>query len=170
MSRWLTENCHISPVPCALFLPWRKLPQHFEEIWTLIPVPTTARSVIKRANDITGWCHCWSVTGRPEGREIYHACKCVQVVYLTFERLGNLARGTFAPVWSLSEVFLLKNLIVKSLQKIGSENIQYRRSHWSSIKHGSFSEFLMCRASKDDQSVDIPLEIRWILGSFIKPV
>ena len=35
----------------------------------------------------------------------------------------KLATKTFALVWSLSKVFLLKNLIVKSLQKIWSENI-----------------------------------------------
>ena len=47
----------------------------------------------------------------------------IQVVYLTFERLWNFARETFAPVWFLSKVFMLKNLILKSLQKIPFENI-----------------------------------------------
>ena len=38
-------------------------------------------------------------------------------VYSAFERLWNLARETFAPVWSLSKLFLSKNLVIKSLQK-----------------------------------------------------
>ena len=60
----------------------------------------------------------------------------VQVVYLIFELLWNLVREPFAPVWSLSKVFILRNLVVKSLQKIWSENIQKRRPRGSSIKHG----------------------------------
>ena len=35
----------------------------------------------------------------------------LQGVYLTFERLWNLTRETFAPVWSLSKVFMLRNLV-----------------------------------------------------------
>ena len=88
----------------------------------------------------------------------------VQVVYLTFERLWNFARETFAPVWSLSKLFILTNLITKSLQKIRFQNIQDQRPHGSSIKHGGFWDFWMCRASADDQSPDIPFKIRWILG------
>ena len=79
-----------------------------------------------------------------------------------FERLGNLARERFAPVWSPSKLFMLKNLIIKSLQKIRLENIQNRRPHGSLIKHGGFWDFWMCRASADDQSPDIPFEIWWI--------
>ena len=60
---------------------------------------------------------------------------CVQAVS-TFERLWNLARETSAPVWSPNEVFRSKNLVMKSLQKIWSENIQKRRPRGSSIKHG----------------------------------
>ena len=41
----------------------------------------------------------------------------MQVVYLTFERLWNFARETFAPVWSLSKDFIWKNLSIKSLLK-----------------------------------------------------
>ena len=59
----------------------------------------------------------------------------IQVVYLTFKRLWNLARETFAPVWSLSKLFIPKNLIIKSLKKIWSGNIQKRRPRGSSIKH-----------------------------------
>ena len=47
---------------------------------------------------------------------------------------------------------MLKKLVIKSLQKIRFENIQNRRSHGSSIKHGGFCDFLMCRVSVDDQS------------------
>ena len=55
---------------------------------------------------------------------------------------------------------------MKSLQKIWLENIQNRRRHGSSIKHGGFWDFLMCRASAEDQDVqDIPSEVRWILGT-----
>ena len=43
---------------------------------------------------------------------------------------------TFSPVWSLIKVFTLKNSVVKSLQKIWSENSQKRRPRGSSIKHG----------------------------------
>ena len=35
----------------------------------------------------------------------------LQVVYLTFERLWNLPRETFAPLWSLSQVFMTKILL-----------------------------------------------------------
>ena len=94
----------------------------------------------------------------------------IRVVYLTFEWLWSLARDTFAPVWSMSEDFLLTNLVIKSLQKIRFENIQNRRPHGSSIKHGGFWDFWMCRASADDQSPDIPVEIRWILGKPIRAV
>ena len=87
-----------------------------------------------------------------------------QAVSLTFERLWNLARETFAPVWSLSKIFMLKNLVIKSLQKIRLENIQNQRPHGSSIKHGGFWDFSMWRASADDQSPDIPFRIRWILS------
>ena len=95
---------------------------------------------------------------------------CIQVVYSTFERLWNLARETFAPVWSLSQVFPLKNSVIKSLQKTQFENIQNRRPHGSLIKHGGFWDFSMCRASADDQSPDIPFRIGWIWGNFIRPV
>ena len=57
----------------------------------------------------------------------------LQVVHLTFGRLWNLARETFATVWSLSKLFMLKNLVIKSLQKIRFENTQNRRLHESSI-------------------------------------
>ena len=60
----------------------------------------------------------------------------IQVVYLTFKRLWNLAREAFAPVWSQSEVFISKNLLIKSLQKIWSESTQKRRPRGSSIEHG----------------------------------
>ena len=53
---------------------------------------------------------------------------------------------------------MLKTSVVKSLQKIRIENIQNWRPHGSSIKHGGFCDFLMCRVSADDQSPDIPLE------------
>ena len=36
------------------------------------------------------------------------------------------------------EVFILRNLVLKSLQKIRFENIQNRRPHGSSITHGGF--------------------------------
>ena len=90
---------------------------------------------------------------------------CVQGIYLTFEQLWNLAGEPFAPVWSLSKVFILTNLFIKSLQTIRLENIQNRRPHRSSINYGGFWDFLMCRASADNQSPDIPLEIRWILSN-----
>ena len=54
----------------------------------------------------------------------------------SFERLSNLARETLKPVWSLNKVFLLKNLVIKSLKKIRCENIQKRRPRGSLIKHG----------------------------------
>ena len=60
----------------------------------------------------------------------------LQGVHWTLERLWNLARETFAPVWSLSKVFMLRNLVTKSLQKIWFENNQKRRPRGSSIKHG----------------------------------
>ena len=86
----------------------------------------------------------------------------IQVVYLTFKRLWNF--------WFLSKVFILKNFVIKSLRRIRLGNIQNRRLHGSSIKHGGFWDFLKCRASADDQSPDIPFEIRWILGNSIRPV
>ena len=86
------------------------------------------------------WCGlektvaCWRIFHRfPAGGEFSHI---IQIVYLTFERLWNLARETSAPVWSLSKVFMSKNLVIKSLQKIWSENGQKRRPRGSSIKHG----------------------------------
>ena len=42
----------------------------------------------------------------------------------------------FAPVWSLSQSFILRNSVVKSLQKIWPENAQKRRPRESSIEHG----------------------------------
>ena len=60
----------------------------------------------------------------------------LQVVYFTFERLWNLTRETFAPVWSLRKLFSWKNFVLKSSQKIRSENTQKRRPRGSSIKHG----------------------------------
>ena len=84
----------------------------------------------------------------------------IQGVHLTFEQLSNFARETFMPVWSLKKVFVSKNLFKKSLQKIRFENIQNRRPRGSSIKHGGFWDFLLCRASADDQSPDIPFRIR----------
>ena len=60
----------------------------------------------------------------------------LQFVYLTFERLSDLTRETFAPVWSLSELFTLTNLVMKWLKKIWSENTQKRRPRGSSIEHG----------------------------------
>ena len=50
------------------------------------------------------------------------------------------------------------------------ENIQKRRLHGSSIKHGCFQDFLLCRASADDKSPDIAFRIRWILYNSIRPV
>ena len=65
----------------------------------------------------------------------------LQVVYLTFERLWNLARESFAPVWSLSQLFISRNVVIKSQQKIRLKNIQIRRPHGSSVKHGGFEIF-----------------------------
>ena len=48
----------------------------------------------------------------------------------------KLCQEMFAPVWSLSKVLTLRNLVLKSLQKIWSENSQKRRPRGSSIKHG----------------------------------
>ena len=76
----------------------------------------------------------------------------IQVLYLTFERLWHVVRETFAPVWSLSKLFMLRNLVIKSSQKIRLENIQNRRPRGSLIKYGGFWDFWMCRASADDQS------------------
>ena len=72
------------------------------------------------------------------GHEVYviNLLFPIQEVYLTFERLWNFARGTSAPVWSLSKLFISKNLSKKSLQKIWSENIQKRRPRGPLIKHG----------------------------------
>ena len=103
-------------------------------------------------------------------KEVFFLLIDLQVVHLTFERIWNLARETFAPVWSLSELFLLTNLVIKSLQKIPFENIQNRRPHGSSIKHGGFWDFWMCRASADDQSPDISSKFRWILSNSIRPM
>ena len=89
----------------------------------------------------------------------------VEVVYFTLERLWNFIRETFALVWSPSKVFILKNSVKKSLQKIRLQNIQNRRPHGSSTKHDDFWDFSMCRASADDQSPGIPIKIRWILGN-----
>ena len=94
----------------------------------------------------------------------------LQVVYLTFERLWHLAREMYASLWPLSKGFILTNLAVKFLQKNRFENIRNRRPLGSSIKHGGFWDILLCRASADDQSPDIPFEIRWILGHSIRPV
>ena len=55
---------------------------------------------------------------------------------VTFERLWNWARETFALVWSLIEAFIWRNSVLKSLQKIWSENSQKRRPRGSSINHG----------------------------------
>ena len=65
----------------------------------------------------------------------------IQVVYMTSKRLWKLARETFAPVWSLSKLFTLTDLVIKSLRKIRLENIQNRRPHGSLIKHGGFWDF-----------------------------
>ena len=65
----------------------------------------------------------------------YRCVLYVQVVCLTFERLWNLARETFAPVLSLNKLFTSKNLVEKSSQKIRFKNIQNRRSHGSLINH-----------------------------------
>ena len=92
----------------------------------------------------------------------------LQVLYLTFEWLWKLARETFAPVWSLSKVFMSTNLVIEPLPKIRLENIQNRRPHGSLIKHGGFWDFWMCRSSMDEQSPDIPFRIRWILGNSIR--
>ena len=94
----------------------------------------------------------------------------LQVVYLTFARLWNLARETFALIWPLSEDFILENLVIKSMQKIRFEKIRNRRPHGSSIKHGGFWDHSIRRASVEDQSPDIPFEIGWILGNSIRPV
>ena len=55
---------------------------------------------------------------------------------LNIRRLPILARKTLAPLWSLSKLFVLTDLVVKSLQKIRSENTQKRRPRGSSVKHG----------------------------------
>ena len=60
----------------------------------------------------------------------------VQIVYLRFERLWNFAREMVAPIWSLNKVFILKNLVMKSFQKIWSKSTRKRRPRGSSIKHG----------------------------------
>ena len=59
-----------------------------------------------------------------------------QVVYITLERLWNLATEMLALVWPSSKIFMSKNLIMKWLQKIWSENAQKRRPRGSSIEHG----------------------------------
>ena len=41
----------------------------------------------------------------------------VQVVYLTFERLWNLARETFAPIWILSKVIYIQKFSCKIITK-----------------------------------------------------
>ena len=43
--------------------------------------------------------------------------QCIQVVYLTFEWLWNLAREIFAPVWSLSKIFISTKLVIKITEK-----------------------------------------------------
>ena len=90
------------------------------------------------------------------------ACTWVYYLYRSFTWHSNdfetWPRKTFAPVWSLSKLFMLKNLVIKSLQKIRFENIKNRRPHGSSINHGGLRDFWMCRASADDQSPDILLE------------
>ena len=68
---------------------------------------------------------------------------------------GSFDREMVAPVWSFSNVFILTNLVIKSLQKIWFKNIQNRRPHGSLIKHGGFWDFWLCRASADDQGADI---------------
>ena len=59
----------------------------------------------------------------------------IQAIYLTFERLWHLARETFAPIWCLSKLSISTNSVIKSFQKIWSENTQKRRPRGSSIKH-----------------------------------
>ena len=57
-------------------------------------------------------------------------------LHVSFERLWNFARETFAPIWSLSKVFVSTNFVIKSFQNIWSENSQKRRPRGSSIKRG----------------------------------
>ena len=54
----------------------------------------------------------------------------------TFERLWNLIMETNTPIWSPNKLFISKNLVKKSFQKIWFENSQKRRPRGSSIKHG----------------------------------
>ena len=80
------------------------------------------------------WFGQWNFSKCVFFPEMFHAeneCK-----YRSFERLGKLAREKFASVWSLRKVFVLKNLVKKSLRKIWSENTQKRRPRGSLIKHG----------------------------------
>ena len=60
---------------------------------------------------------------------------------MTLERLWNVVREKFAPALSLSKAFMLRDLVIKSQRKIRFENIQNRRPHGSSIKHGGFWDF-----------------------------
>ena len=110
----------------------------------------------------TGWGNCWIFL------------LLLPLVYGSFTWHSNdfeaLPGKRLRSFWSLSQLFILTNLVIKSLQKIRFENIQNRRPHGSSIKHGGFWDFWMCRASADDQSPDIPFRIRWILGNSIRPV
>ena len=41
----------------------------------------------------------------------------IEIVYLTFERIWNLARESFAPVWSLSKLFFIKKFSYKITAK-----------------------------------------------------
>ena len=53
---------------------------------------------------LTNWC--------PAFRAWTRSSTAVQVVYLTFERLWNLVRETFAPFWYLSKIFIFTNLVI----------------------------------------------------------
>ena len=83
----------------------------------------------------------------------------LQGVYLTYERLWNLARETFAPVWCLSKVFYINKFNCKITAKDSIR--KYSKSATSMglrLKHGGFWDIWMCRASANDQSPDIPLK------------
>ena len=73
---------------------------------------------------------------KDQGNGKKYCAWCIQVVYLAFERLWKSAREAFAPLWSLSKLSILKNLLMKSSQKIWPENSQKRRPCGSLIEHG----------------------------------
>ena len=93
-----------------------------------------------------------------------------QVVYLTFDRLWNLARETLAPVWSLSKFFYINNFYYKITTKDLILKVLWNEDPMGLRLNMAVLRFWMCRASADDQSLDIPSRIGWILGNSIRPV